>query len=178
MVCLIVIMDVYFMTNDSADDDAYATKPHPTTAETTPCGLITEIRNTLDGLGGIRIHTTVQVHATDRVSPEDYEKKILFSRKPATGKCFELGDTSMFVCDGYSAARFLHKNTEFYALFKADLTDNAWNIVKHLLPPPEEVYNCSQGVHCAPATKVHSTLFVDTSCKRALLDKVDFFGAK
>ncbi|KAK3761544.1 hypothetical protein RRG08_010268 [Elysia crispata] len=141
-----------------------------------PSRLVKEIAHMVDGAGGIRVHTHIPVHSSDRTCAEDYDSKVAFTHHPTTGKVFKLGPEPVYIDDQYTAVYFSYPH-DFYAVFHKDLTHSAWNVVKHLLPTPEAVYNPSvshipRGRSRRPPA---NALWVNTAAKPALFDNEDVF---
>lgn len=139
-----------------------------------PCALVKDIQFALDGLAGIIIHTQLRINQPGRIRASDYDDGHIAFSGP-TDDCFRLGNEAVYICRQYRALRYVHESSQFYAIFKATQdTGGAWNVVRQLLPAPEEVYNCPirRVVECL-GHDTFGTLYVDTSKKRALLDAED-----
>ncbi|GFR76019.1 hypothetical protein ElyMa_005790400 [Elysia marginata] len=136
-----------------------------------PCTLVMELFDALDGLEGITVHTQLPIHPPGRKRAVDYDTCVAFSG-PTQG-CFKLGEEAMYICKQYRAVKYVHDSSEFYAIYSATHdTCGAWNIVRQLLPAPEELFNCPTR-RLVDSQTTRGTLFVDTSKKAALLDAAD-----
>lgn len=114
--------------------------------------------------GACEVSTRLPVHARERSSPSDYESMVAFSFPAA--RTFGLPGLPVFIDDSYTAARF----KDVYAVFKRDLTSNPWNVVRSLMPLPDEIINGETRLATTPRTGM---TYVDTTKKAALFDKED-----
>lgn len=149
-------MDVYFLTTNKI-----------------PNSLITSIKYILNNFQGIKIITKIDVHTKDRLSVDDYDKKIAFNFLPETGNVYKLGNFQIYVDNRYTTMYFGLPYDFFCIVSNNFKLPNAWNIVKTLLPKPETVYNPT--IIAMPKKNINTNgkLLIDTSLKSAVFDYVD-----
>lgn len=149
-------MDVYIVsvTNDTV---------HP---------LVRDIMYMMDGVAGMRVHTHLPVHLGDRETVDDYQTQIAFAHRPTCDKVYKLGDLPVYIDDRYTTVYFGHP-LELYVVINRDCTSNAWNILRHLLPSPTQIYNGKVVEIPSGSAMRYNTLWVDTLAKPALFDNRD-----
>ena len=146
-------MDVYLVTFNSH-------KPPEVTKE---------IAYMLGHPGGVNVCTNIKIHSRNRCHAKDYDTMICFSF--SAPRTYRLHDNlPVYVDDRHSSVYYAKDN--LYAIFKKDLTDNVWNIVRYLLPAPDKVLNCSKNFLGARCINKGVT-FIDTKAKCSVFDEQD-----
>jgi hypothetical protein len=124
--------------------------------------IVREIAHMSDGL--VRINTVLPIHTHERSSPRDYETMVAFSF-PAV-RSYMLPRLPVYIDDGYTTLRF----SDTYVVFKKDPTDNPWNLLRTLMPIPDDIFNgCSNTF----STVARGVMFVDTRHKPSVFDGAD-----
>lgn len=124
------------------------------------------------GQPGVRVYTSISIHSRNRGKADDYDTMVAFSfSAPHT---FRLHNLPVYVDDRHTSVYYA--KDDLYAIFKSDLGDNAWNIVRHLLPAPDKVLNSKSGggYGCLrSSTRIKGVTFVDTAAKPSVFDEQD-----
>ena len=137
--------------------------------------VINTIKTMLHGVGSINVINSLPLHSTDRESVCDYSKKVAFSFFPDTKRVYKLDNIPVFIDISYTTLTFVQRGTVFYSIFKSDLTNNVWNVIRHLLPSPCRVYNSVSSASFNTNFIGNETdFFVSSALKPALLDHDDF----
>lgn len=134
-----------------------------------PPSFARDVAHASDGLRGISVLTYLTIHDEDRKCPADYDTKIAFSHQPKSGRVYKLGDLPVYIDDKYTSLYFSCPY-DLFIIFRKDLTNNAWNLVKHLAPLPEVVYNPQVSPE---RTVVGDVTYVSTAFKPAVFDRND-----
>ena len=125
----------------------------------------------MDGIqDSIRICTKVKVYEDERLRVTDYDRKVVFSRRPQHTKgVYRLAEVPLYIDSRYTTI-YWGGDYQLYAIFpRAGCC--AWSIARHLLPVPDRLYNTTTR-HVSPSI-VQKTFFVDSSAKPALFDHED-----
>ena len=141
-----------------------------------PCRLVEEICHMMDGVAGMKVHTHLPTYRDDRYVTEDYDTKIAFAFLPATGRGFKLENLPVYIDDRYTCIYFSHPY-ELYVIIQKNCWRNVWNILRHLMPAPETVFNGTvvNKPYLPPSRVVGigEDVWVDTAGKPALFDNED-----
>lgn len=124
--------------------------------------VVREIAHMTGGIVSIR--TALPVHAHERSTADDYDTMVAFSFPAA--RTYMLPGIGVYIDDGYTTLRF----TDMYMIFRKDLSDNPWNLMRTLLPLPDDVFN---GYIANTGVLRRAVLFVDTTQKPAVFDGDD-----
>lgn len=136
-----------------------------------PPDVAREIAHMIGQPGGIEVRTSIEIHSRDRRTPDDYDTMVAFSfSAPNT---FRLHDLPVYVDDRHTSVYYAKNN--LYAIFKSNLADNAWNIVRHLLPAPDRVLNWKSGGY-SRENGIEGVTFVDTTAKPSVFDERDVWA--
>ena len=131
-----------------------------------PPRIVREIAHMVDGTAGMRVFTNLFMHSTNRRTPKDYDSMVAFSfDAPRT---YKLDGLPVYIDDRYMTVYY--SKYALYAVVKRDLSNNAWNIVRTLLPAPDVVMNAFGREH---RTIPRGMMYVDTEQKPALFDRQD-----
>ena len=133
--------------------------------------VFNHIAHLINGVDGVCISKYIHLHADDRTCPADYGSKIVFIQYPNTGHVYKLDELAMFVDDRYTTLYFL---SPYYAivLFKYDLSDSLWHLIRPLMPSPDLVCN-AKVANLAYTAKSRQVRYIDTSLKGAVFDQQD-----
>ena len=147
-------MHVYLVSFDSPD----------------PPNAATEIAHMVGHPGGMKVLTSIKLHSRNRCVADDYNMMVAFSfSAPNT---FRLHNLPVYVDDRHTSVFYAKYN--MYAIFKSDLSDNAWNIVRHLLPAPDRVFN-GRVIRYSCQSMPKGMTFVDTKSKPSVFDEQDVY---
>lgn len=112
------------------------------------------------------IKTSISVHTRERQTADDYESMVAFSFPAA--RTYRLSELPVYIDDDFTTVRF----SNAFVIFKKDITDSPWNLLRTLMPLPDAVYN---GYTRSSAGNLTTTgmIFVNISCKPAVFDADD-----
>lgn len=126
---------------------------------------VREIAHMTDGV--IEVQIGLQLHDSERRVANDYDHMVAFSF-PAV-RTYRLPGLPVYIDDRYTTLRF--GKHDMYVVFKKDLTDNPWNLLRTLMPLPDSIYNDHKNTSVAPVAC--GMMFVDSSMKPAVFDRED-----
>ena len=128
--------------------------------------VMKEIADMVGRPDGAIVHTSIEIYSRNRSQVSDYDNMICFSF--SAPRTYKLHNLPVYVDDKYTSVYYA--KDDLYAIFESDLTQNLWNIVRLLMPAPDEILNCKKKyLTSRPA----SVTFVNTKTKSSVFDKQD-----